>query len=53
MCLNCGVGEDSFFFFSVTAPFYLEDSRRERVRERERERKEHMHAGERVPGEDS
>ena len=33
---------------SVTALFYLEDSRRVRERERERERKEHTHAGERV-----
>ena len=37
-----------FFFrqISVTALFYLEDSRR--VRERERERKERTHAGESV-----
>ena len=42
----------SIFFFSVIAPFYLEDSKRERgregERERERERKERTHAGERV-----
>ena len=35
-----------FFFFSVTALFYLEDSRR--VRERERERKERTHERETV-----
>ena len=36
----------SFRQISVTAPFYLEDSRR--VSDRERERKEHRHAGEKV-----